>query len=483
MKRSNPENYSKGSVLAAYEGETDYIGEMLKGDIEYAGKQLYDYLDWKSIRPITMPESRDAVRKLFFQDTWLFPLIPALYSLDILNITLKDRRKSKAMLIQLDENNLDTWSSAHYALAVRAKGARELYLRISRSVSEARGRYITAVYPHYPKEPSLNQKQRGMFFGIPYEYDDPYWEEQSEAADTKPFLRSSAVIKLPICHYRSLVFEIAKVYGLSSAELLDLLHKAPSYLYKGTPEWNTVSVSHADEVIEVLRVFRKLSEPELYMRKKSAWLSACEPLVASLKKVGFTYSAPTDDLESRIFSLLKEYFYFRDVSELMFSMGTPIALGSSPLKKLPTLFKTVHSSLQESAKELYFHTVERLNNQDIVEQTPLHIKQFRREVLQTMTLDDAITILREYFPLFALKSSGSKFEKSCKDSAKRFLDTYKQSNDYEANVYNSVTTNSGNLLYFYLGLLRESLNLVCSVGIDNLIRLFLSAGTDGMQDG
>lgn len=479
LKRSNPENYSKDSVLTVFEGEADHVGEMLKKDIEYAGKQFFDYLNWKNVRQINKPESRDAVRKLFFQDPWLFPLIPALYSLDVLSIVLKNKRRSKAALLQPDENGLDIWSFTHRDLVVRTKGARELYLQIAKRVSEIRGPYITAAYPYYPWKPLLNQRQRGRLLGFQHEYDDSYWEEQGEATDTKPFLRSSVAIKLPICHYRGLVFDLAKVYDLSSAELLDLLHKAPNYLYKGTPEWNTVSVSHADEVIEVLRVFRKLSEPELYMREKTAWLSACKPLVASLKKAGFTYSAPADDLESRIFSLLKEYFYFRDVSELMFYMSAPIALGASPLKELPTLFKTVRSSLQESAEVLYFHVVDRLNSRNIAEQTPRHIKQFRREVLQTMTLDDAIATLREHFSLLALNFSDSKFQKSCRDSARRFLDTYKQSNDYEVNVYNSVTTNSGNLEYFYLGLLRESLNLVCSVGIDNLIRLFLSVGTDG----
>ena len=272
--------------------------------------------------------------KLLSQSSMLYPALPAIYTVNMLNRLLQLSIPSKQRLLQpspvqkiAPHQQTDFFAGLNW---MKAEITKSLAFYMNKT-------YNPVAYP-------MRKKKRLTFdIGLSFLSGD----------DTPPASKvwgKAIPFALPVCRLNKLADRLAALTGLSAEEQTALSNLLPDAIYApGVPD-NRIKEQFGDaaanKIISVLGCFRSLVKPDCYnndakSRKKR------HDIINTLYKIGFVDNAP-DQIDEKAEDLfLSKYFTYSDITDTLITMRLSDDYMYSDKLDLPDIFEYIYDNISD----------------------------------------------------------------------------------------------------------------------------------------
>lgn len=274
----------------------------------------------------------EAHLKLLSQSGMMYPALPAIYTINMLNRLLQLNTPSKQRLFQPSP----VQEIAPHQQKDFFDGLNWMKAEITKSLAFYTNRmYDPIAYP-------VRKKERLTFdIGLSFLNDDNTPPASKVWGKAIPFA-------FPVCRLNKLADRLAALTGLSAEEQAALLSLLPDAIYAPSVLDSRIkeqfSDAKASKIISVLTCFRSLVKPDCYnndtkSRKKR------HDIINTLYKSGLVDNAPVQIDEKAEELFLSKFFTYSDITDTLIAMRLSDDYMYSDKLELPGIFEYIYDNI------------------------------------------------------------------------------------------------------------------------------------------
>lgn len=327
--------------------------ESVVADINAAYGIYYGNLQFYQLPGVVKPTCSGVAKRNISLSPWRFPIQAALFAADAVDVSYGRSARKKDQVLEAERLRIPTdrlfWNnSAYYAALDLADRCQSV---LAERLSEE---YAPTWYP--------TQKDFDVRYHFSWEnchlgasLDEP--NKHNEAAN----FNRNIPFALPICKTRTLALKIGEVFSLRDEITQKLIEDLPAFLYCHVTPRAKILETYGKKILDIISVFHVLTNPDFYNLAGENATGITESVIKEtrcLLSTGFLPKPLKTHGDVRFF--LNEYFYYDDITELIFAMRTHLLpdfrFGSISLK----YYKKLKGSLKK--RLLVFHPYSKENS-------------------------------------------------------------------------------------------------------------------------